>query len=36
MDGVLVQGKTIIPGADFFIQKLIQQKRKFLLLTNNP
>ncbi|MFA7406321.1 MAG: HAD-IIA family hydrolase [Anaerolineaceae bacterium] len=36
MDGVLVQGKTIIPGADVFIQKLIQQKRKFLLLTNNP
>ncbi len=36
MDGVLVQGKTIIPGADVFIQKLIKQKRKFLLLTNNP
>lgn len=36
MDGVLVQGKTIIPGADLFINKLIEQKRKFLLLTNNP
>lgn len=36
MDGVLVEGKTIIPGADLFINKLIQQRRKFLLLTNNP
>jgi NagD protein len=36
MDGVLVHGKRIIPGADQFINKLIQQQRKFLLLTNNP
>jgi NagD protein len=36
MDGVLVEGKTIIPGADVFINKLLEQKRKFLLLTNNP
>lgn len=36
MDGVLVEGKTIIPGADVFIDKLLEQKRKFLLLTNNP
>lgn len=36
MDGVLIQGKRIIPGADLFIDKLISQKRKFLLLTNNP
>jgi NagD protein len=36
MDGVLVKGKTIIPGADIFINKLLEQKRKFLLLTNNP
>ena len=36
MDGVLVEGKTIIPGADEFINKLLEQKRKFLLLTNNP
>jgi NagD protein len=36
MDGVLVQGKQIIPGADLFINKLLEQKRKFLLLTNNP
>ena len=36
MDGVLIEGKTIIPGADEFINKLLEQKRKFLLLTNNP
>lgn len=36
MDGVLVHGSSIIPGADQFIDKLIAQKRKFLLLTNNP
>lgn len=36
MDGVLVQGNRIIPGADRFIDMLIKQERKFLLLTNNP
>lgn len=36
MDGVLVRGATIIPGADKFIQTLIDQKREFLVLTNNP
>ena len=36
MDGVLIQGNTIVPGADLFIQKLLDQGRKFLLLTNNP
>lgn len=36
MDGVLIQGRSIIPGADTFINKLVKQKRKFLLLTNNP
>jgi NagD protein len=35
MDGVLVHGNTIIDGADEFIDKLIKQRRKFLLLTNN-
>jgi len=35
MDGVLVQGKTIIPGADEFINKLREQGRKFIILTNN-
>ena len=36
MDGVLVQGNRIIPGADQFINRLREQGRKFLLLTNNP
>jgi len=36
MDGVLVQGNQMIPGADDFIKRLRKQKRKFLLLTNNP
>ena len=36
MDGVLVHGKKLIPGAEKFIQTLIDQKRKFLILTNNP
>ena len=36
MDGVLVKENLIIPGADKFINKLIEENRKFLLLTNNP
>jgi NagD protein len=36
MDGVLIEGNRLIPGADQFIDKLISQDRKFLLLTNNP
>lgn len=36
MDGVLLKGNQIIPGADGFIAKLRNQGRKFLLLTNNP
>ncbi|MDY6872360.1 MAG: HAD-IIA family hydrolase [Chloroflexota bacterium] len=36
MDGVLLQGSQMIPGADGFISKLREQGRKFLLLTNNP
>ncbi len=36
MDGVLVKGNTIIPGADQFIGRLRQKEIKFLLLTNNP
>lgn len=35
MDGVLVHGNRLIPGADKFIETLIKQKRKFLILTNN-
>ncbi|GAP22054.1 HAD-IIA family hydrolase [Leptolinea tardivitalis] len=36
MDGVLVRGRTLIPGADTFIEALKKQKHKFLILTNNP
>src|SRR5512133_956837 len=36
MDGVLVRGRTIIPGADTFIEALKKQRHKFLILTNNP
>lgn len=36
MDGVLIRGKTPIPGAQEFIEKLVDSGRKFLILTNNP
>ncbi|NLE44933.1 MAG: HAD family hydrolase [Chloroflexi bacterium] len=36
MDGVLVSGRTIIPGADAFIQQLEDLEIEFLVLTNNP
>lgn len=35
MDGVLVRGKSLVPGADVFLQRLRQEEIKFLLLTNN-
>jgi NagD protein len=35
MDGVLVSGNTLIPGADGFIARLRERGAKFLLLTNN-
>lgn len=35
MDGVLVHGKKMIPGADRFINTLREKKCKFLILTNN-
>ena len=35
MDGVLVHGKKIVPGADTFIEKLKERQRQFLILTNN-
>lgn len=35
MDGVLVKGKTMIPGADQFLTRLREAKTKFLILTNN-
>ncbi len=35
MDGVLIKGTQIIPGADRFIARLQEQGREYLLLTNN-
>ena len=35
MDGVLVHGSRPIPGARNFIQTLLEQERKFLVVTNN-
>lgn len=35
MDGVLVKGEDLIPGADLFIDKLNSFGRSFLVLTNN-
>ena len=35
MDGVLVHGKKMIPGADTFIESLKENDIKFLVLTNN-
>ena len=35
MDGVLVRGNNLIPGADQFIDRLKSANRKFLILTNN-
>ena len=36
MDGVLVSGRTIIPGADQFIERLKARGAEYLVLTNNP
>jgi len=36
MDGVLVHGSAMVPGADQFINRLVEEKRKYLILTNNP
>jgi NagD protein len=36
MDGVIVSGNQLIPGADAFIERLHQRHIKFLILTNNP
>jgi NagD protein len=35
MDGVLMRGKTLISGADEFLERLHARGSKFLLLTNN-
>jgi NagD protein len=36
MDGVIVRGSELIPGADAFLDRLRQRSLKFLILTNNP
>ena len=36
MDGVIVRGNELVPGADAFIDRLHQRGIKFLILTNNP
>jgi NagD protein len=36
MDGVLVKGKMMLPGADLFIERMLKCDTKFLILTNNP
>jgi NagD protein len=36
MDGVIVRGSELIPGADAFLDRLQQRGIKFLILTNNP
>src|SRR3990172_8370998 len=36
MDGVLISGQTLIPGAEQFIEKLQARHAKYLVLTNNP
>ncbi|MHB0913893.1 MAG: HAD-IIA family hydrolase [Armatimonadota bacterium] len=36
MDGVLVSGRTPIPGAREFIARLVEAEMPFLVLTNNP
>lgn len=36
MDGVLIRGNTLIPGADQFIAKLQAEDIPYLVLTNNP
>ncbi len=35
MDGVLVRGNQPVPGAREFLTRLIEQRSKFLILTNN-
>jgi NagD protein len=36
MDGVLVRGRTPIPGAQDFVARLEQTRTPFMVLTNNP
>jgi NagD protein len=36
MDGVLIRGNTVIPGAVQFLERLQACGRRYLILTNNP
>lgn len=36
MDGVLISGQAMIPGADEFIERLKRRGARYLVLTNNP
>ncbi len=36
MDGVLIRGKDLIPGADKFINELTEKDYNYLVFTNNP
>jgi NagD protein len=36
MDGVLISGSSLIPGADQFIHRLEDRGAEYLVLTNNP
>lgn len=36
MDGVLVKGSLLIPGADAFLARLKEKEVEYLVLTNNP
>jgi NagD protein len=36
MDGVLVRGNDLIPGADKFVNELTEKDYKYLVFTNNP
>lgn len=36
MDGVLLRGNALIPGADVFLGRLREAKVEYLVLTNNP
>ncbi len=36
MDGVLVRGTSLVPGADGFVARLVERSCEFLVLTNNP
>ncbi|MGZ4670355.1 MAG: TIGR01457 family HAD-type hydrolase, partial [Blastococcus sp.] len=35
MDGVLVHEGNALPGAKEFLERLVERRRRFLVLTNN-